>query len=102
MKVHQNILKYISLEGRVAVVSGAAPGLGLGLVKKMAEAGANIALLYIRFENGVKAQKEIEAIDVKAIFIKSDVRSLKDCINDVIEVIKAFRRIDILHNFTQQ
>ena len=98
MKLHENISKAISLEGKVAVISGAASGLGLGSSRKLAEAGANIALLDINIENGEKAKKEIEAIGVKAIFIKCDVRSLDDCKSAVEETIKAFGRIDILHN----
>ncbi len=98
MKLHNNIINAISLEGKVAIVSGAASGLGLGSSKKLAEAGASIALLDINEENGEKARKEVEAIGGKAIFIKCDVRSPEDCKNAVARAVDAFGRVDILHN----
>lgn len=98
MKIHKNITNAISLDGKVAVISGAASGLGLGSAKKLAEAGANIALLDINLENGEIARQQVEAIGVKAIFVKCDVRSLEDCKNAVAKTIKSLGRIDILLN----
>jgi NAD(P)-dependent dehydrogenase (short-subunit alcohol dehydrogenase family) len=98
MGIHNNILQAVSLEGKVALVTGAASGLGLGSVKKLAEAGANVVLLDINEEKGQKALSEVKELGVKAIFVKCDVRSAEDCRMAVQEIIKAFGRIDILHN----
>jgi len=98
MKIHPTILKALSLKGKVAIVSGAASGLGLGSALKLAEAGANIALLDINKNSGEVARKEIEALGVKAIFISCDVRHAKDCKNAADKAFKTFGRIDILHN----
>ena len=98
MTITNNILKSISLEGKVAVVSGSASGIGFGSAKKLAEAGASIALLDINEESGLEATSRIKAIGVKAIFIKCDVRSPDDCKNAAELTYKTFGRIDILHN----
>lgn len=98
MQIHNNILNAISLEGKVAIVSGAASGLGLGSSKKLAEAGASVVLLDINEEKGEKARKEVEALGGKAIFVKCDVRSPEDCKNAAEAAVKAFGRVDILHN----
>ena len=98
MGVHNNILQAISLEGKVAVISGAASGIGFGSARKLAEAGANIALLDINEDSGENARKEIEALGAKAIFIRCDVRAAGDCKNAADKVFETFGRIDILHN----
>lgn len=41
-----NVLEQLSLRGKVAVVNGAADGIGLAVAEAMAEAGANVALWY--------------------------------------------------------
>ncbi len=98
MAIKSNILNAISLEGKVAVISGAASGIGFGTANKLAEAGASIVLLDINETNGLNAVNKIELIGVKAIFIKCDVRSPEDCKNAADLTFKTFGRIDILHN----
>lgn len=41
-----NVFEQLSLKGKVAVVNGAADGIGLAVSEAMAEAGANVALWY--------------------------------------------------------
>ncbi len=98
MAITDNILKAISLEGKIAVVSGAASGIGFGSAKKLAEAGAGIVLLDINESKGQEAAMLIKEIGVEALFIKCDVRSPGDCKNAADMTYKTFGRIDILHN----
>lgn len=98
MKIRKNILEAISLEGKVAVISGAASGIGFGSARKLAEAGASIVLLDINEDKGLAAALQIKEIGVEAIFIKCDVRSPSDCENAADFTYKTFERIDILHN----
>ena len=98
MNLHENIVNAISLSGKVAIISGAASGLGLGAAKKLAEAGASIALLDINEEKGEKAKQEIESIGANVIYVHCDVRSADDCKRAVEKTIEAFGRVDILHN----
>lgn len=88
----------LCLKGRVAVVSGAASGIGLGACKRLAEAGATVALLDIDGIRGEEAAQGIRLAGGKAEFFRCDVTSASDCREAVSAVRKAFGRIDILFN----
>ena len=84
-----------SLEGRVAIVTGAASGIGLGCARFLAEMGASVALFDVDEAKGAAAAAEIGP---RARFVKVDVRSGEECRKAVAEVKDAFGRIDALVN----
>jgi NAD(P)-dependent dehydrogenase (short-subunit alcohol dehydrogenase family) len=88
----------LDLNGKVAMVSGGASGIGLGTAKLLAEYGAKIVLLDVNQENGEKAAKEIVDEGNFAVFKKCDVTNSEDCKNTVASVEDEFGRIDILFN----
>jgi len=88
----------LSLEGKVALVTGAASGIGRGIAMRLAEMGAAVVLLDINQEKGNEAASEIKTQGGKAKFISCDVTSNEDCKKAVEETIKEFSRIDILCN----
>ena len=96
--VSEEILKRIMLNGKVAAVTGAASGIGLGIVKRLAEAGANIALLDIDEKGGRRALKIVEEVGVDARFYRCDVTSNLQCGRVAERVYEDFGRIDILVN----
>ncbi len=93
-----NLLQHVSLEGRVAVVSGAASGIGLGTARRLAEFGATVALLDIQERKGKQAEASLLAKGRLARFIRCDVRASADCRRAVEETFHYFGRIDILCN----
>jgi len=98
MDLNKKAIELISLEDKVAIVSGGASGIGLGTAKRLAEFGARVAILDINEENGAAAVKEIETTGGTAMFIKCDVRSPQDCKNAADKTAQTFGRIDILFN----
>lgn len=87
------------LEGKVAVVTGAARGIGKAIALKFASEGANIAFTDLAIdENGLATQKEIEDFGVKAKGYASNAANFEDAHNVIAEIVKDFGRIDILVN----
>lgn len=98
MNIDKTGLACISLEGKVAVVTGASSGIGLAAAKRLAEAQAKVVLLDIDVEPGEEAVAEIIENGGEALFIACDVTSKMLCQNAAKEIIRAYGRIDILFN----
>jgi len=87
------------LEGRTAVVTGAARGIGRVIASKLAEAGANIAFTDIVLnEQTASLEKELSELGVKAKGYASNASSFSDCEQLVSDVMTSFGQIDILVN----
>ena len=61
------------IRGKTAIVTGAASGIGLGIAKALAQAGANIVLADLRSDPLEAARATIEAIGVGAVSVTTDV-----------------------------
>ena len=88
----------MDLKGKTAIVTGAAQGIGKVIALGLAKNGADIAVSDINEDSLSSAVKEIEALGRKAIAVKMDVSSLKDCEAMVKKTIDAFGKVDILIN----
>ena len=86
------------LKGKVAIVSGAASGIGRRTAERLAEFGCAVALLDIEDELGRRAAEDIAAAGGRSRFIHCDVRSEDDCRRAVEQTVAAFGRVDILFN----
>lgn len=87
------------LEGKTALITGAARGIGKALALKFAEEGANIAFTDLVIdENGKATEEEIAALGVKAKGYASNAAKFDETEGVVAEVMKDFGRIDILVN----
>ena len=87
------------LRGRVALITGAARGIGKAIALKYAMEGADIAFTDIVMDDsGEAAKKELESFSVRVLAIPSDAASFKESHKVVDEVVQKFGRIDILVN----
>ncbi len=87
------------LDGKTAIITGAARGIGKAIALKFASEGANIAFTDLKIdENAQNTQKEIEAFGVKVKGYASNAANFEDTANVVAEIHKDFGRIDILVN----
>lgn len=89
------------LEGKVAIVTGAARGIGEGVALKLAEHGAHIAFTYVSDSSAEKAaalETRLQALGVKAKAWKSNASDVAQCESFVNEVLAMFGQVDILVN----
>lgn len=93
-----NYSKLFDLKGKTAIVTGGANGIGKATAILLAKAGANIAIGDFKLEDAVKAAKEIEALDVKAIAVSCNVLKDEDLVNLVDTAVKELGGIHILIN----
>ena len=88
----------MKLKGRVALITGAAQGIGKSVALLLARNGADIVVSDINLEKAEETAKEIESIGSKAMAIKVDVANLKDVERMVGSILEKFGKIDILIN----
>ncbi len=89
------------LENKVAIITGAARGIGEGIALKFAEHGAHIAFTYVSDNSADKAallEEKLRSMGVKAKSWKSNAGDVAQCESCVNEVIKEFGTIDICVN----
>jgi 3-oxoacyl-[acyl-carrier protein] reductase len=89
------------LENKVAVVTGAARGIGEGIALKLAEHGAHIAFTYVSESSAEKAkalEEKLVTAGVKAKAYRSNAGNFSECENFINEVVKEFGTVDICVN----
>ncbi|MCR6722306.1 MAG: 3-oxoacyl-[acyl-carrier-protein] reductase [Chitinophagaceae bacterium] len=89
------------LENKVAIITGAARGIGEGIALKFAEHGAHIAFTYVSDSSAEKAAQLTEklmALGVKAKAWKSNAGDFAQCESFVNDVLKEFGTVDICVN----
>ncbi len=87
----------LSLEGKVAIITGAASGIGLGTVELLSAYGATVAMVDIS-ANGEKEAKRLVDAGRKVEFFKCNVTKSDEVTNTVESVFNKFGHIDILFN----
>jgi 3-oxoacyl-[acyl-carrier protein] reductase len=89
------------LENKIAIVTGAARGLGEGIAIKLAEHGAHIAFSYVSESSAEKAAAlvtKLEGLGVKAKAWRSNAGKYEEAESFVNEVVKEFGTVDICVN----
>ncbi|HAP51135.1 MAG: 3-oxoacyl-[acyl-carrier-protein] reductase [Muribaculaceae bacterium] len=87
------------LEGKVALITGAARGIGKAIALKFASEGADIAFTDLVIdENGKQTEQEIQALGVKAKGYASNAANFAETEQVVAQIKQEFGHIDILVN----
>jgi len=84
------------LSGKVAVVTGAARGIGESIAVELARQGADVVVSDII--PGDATVKKIKSLKRKSFYVKTDISKKQEVENLIKETIKQFKRIDILVN----
>ena len=88
----------MSMEGRVAIVTGAAKGIGRSVARTLAREGADIVIVDINLQGAQQVADEIQASGRKTLAMKVDISCKQDVLDAVEATIQTFARIDILVN----
>ena len=86
------------LAGKVALVTGAAQGIGQACAVRLAKEGAKIVVCDVNEKAGQQVAKAIEAKGGRAVYVRCDVSKAGEVESALAAALKAFRRIDVLVN----
>ena len=91
----------VTLEGKVALVTGSSRGIGRDIAVELARAGADVAVNYpfeAELENAKETAKLIGGLGKKAIIIEADVSNPQSCEEMMSKVVSELGKLDILVN----
>ena len=91
-------MSLFDLKGRVAIVTGGNGGIGLGMARGLAQAGAAIAVVGRNLEKSKAAAAELDKLGVKTDVLEVDVTSESACRKMIDDTVARFGRLDILIN----
>ena len=86
------------VEGKVAIVTGGAQGIGEGIAVRLAEEGARVAILDVKSELANEVVNGLKSRGTDAIALQADISKKTEIETAVNEVMSRFGRIDILVN----
>src|SRR5271167_760537 len=86
------------IQGKVAVITGAASGMGRATAIRFAKEGASVVLTDLNAQGGETAVAECAAAGGRAVFQRTDVTSEADIKAAVARAVKEFGRLDIMFN----
>ena len=86
------------IQGKVAVITGAASGMGRATAIRFAKEGASVVLTDLNSQGGETAVAECAAAGGKAVFQRTDVTSEADIKAAVDRALKEYGRLDIMFN----
>ncbi|MCL4540907.1 MAG: SDR family oxidoreductase [Chloroflexi bacterium] len=89
----------IDLNGRTALVTGSSRGLGAAITRKLAQAGANVAVHYVQHrQEAERLVQEIQATGCRAIAVGGDFHDPQAVVDSIRKVQAELAPIDILVN----
>jgi glucose 1-dehydrogenase len=86
------------LAGKVAIVTGAAQGIGRACAARLAREGAAVALCDVNAGAGAEVARAVETGGGKAIYVPCDVAKAGDVESALAATLKTFGRLDVLVN----
>jgi NAD(P)-dependent dehydrogenase (short-subunit alcohol dehydrogenase family) len=87
-----------ALEQKIAVVTGAATGIGRGIATRLAKEGANVAILDVNVAEAEKTARMVQEAGRRAEVYTADVGNFEAVEKALAAVVASFGRIDILVN----
>lgn len=92
------VIDRFRLDGRVAIITGASSGLGVGFAETLAEAGADLVLGARRIERLEETAAMVRSLGRRAIAVQTDVADPEQCSALVAAGVAEFGHVDVLVN----
>ncbi|WP_284140277.1 MULTISPECIES: SDR family oxidoreductase [unclassified Virgibacillus] len=86
------------LDGKVAIITGGAGGIGSGIAKAYVKEGAKVAIVDLNEDTGNETLKELQQISPESIFIQANLAERSKLKDIVQKVIDKYGKLDILVN----
>lgn len=88
----------MKLQGKVAIITGGASGIGAATARLFVEEGAKVVLVDLNEEKGKAFEAELKAQNADALFVIANITSEEEVQNIYKETIAAFGKVDIVFN----
>lgn len=92
------VIDRFRLDGKVAIITGASSGLGVGFAKTLAEAGADLVLGARRIEHLEETAAMVRSLGRKVVAVQTDVADPEQCSALVAAGVAQFGHVDVLIN----
>lgn len=92
------VIERFRLDGKVAIITGASSGLGVGFAETLAEVGADLVLGARRIERLEETAAMVRSLGRRAIAVETDVADPEQCSSLVAAGIAEFGHVDVLIN----
>lgn len=86
------------LDGKVAVITGGASGIGAATARLFVSEGAKVVLVDLNEEKGLAFQDELKSQGHEALFVKADITSEEQVANVFEQAVSTFGKVDIVFN----
>lgn len=86
------------LQGKVALITGGASGIGAATARLFVSEGAKVVLIDLNEEKGNEFNKELKALNGESVFIKANITSEEEVQDVFKKTIETFGRVDIVFN----